>query len=136
MSSAFKERSLTLSASQSETDSFDSMNFWTPNIDILLNLKPYTKKYSAHMLSRFSRVQLFTALQTIACQAPLSLGFSRQKYWSGLPCPPPGDLPNPGIETASLMSPALAGGFFITSTTWGAPCDTLSYDKKLLKYKQ
>ena len=69
------------------------------------------------MLSRFSRVQLFTTLQTIAYQAPLSLGFSRQKYWSGLPCPPPGDLPNPGIETASLMSPALAGGFFITSTT-------------------
>ena len=42
------------------------------------------------------------------------LGFSRQEYWSGMPCPPPGDLPNSGIETTSLMSPALAGGFFTT----------------------
>ena len=43
-----------------------------------------------------------------------------QEYWSGLPCPPPGDLPDPGIEPMSLMSPALAGGFFITSSTWEA----------------
>ena len=43
--------------------------------------------------------------------------FSRQKYWSGLPCPSPGDLPNPGIEPKSLMSPALAGQFFTTSAT-------------------
>ena len=50
-------------------------------------------------------------------QAPLSMGFSRQEYWSGLPCPPPGDLSNPGIEPASPASPALAGGFFTTSTT-------------------
>ena len=47
---------------------------------------------------------------TIACQAPLSMGFSRQEYWSGLPFPSPGDLPDPGIK---LTSPALAGGFFI-----------------------
>jgi len=46
------------------------------------------------------------------------MGFSRQEYCSGLPCPPPGDLPNPGIEPSSLMSPALAGGFFTTNTTW------------------
>ena len=46
------------------------------------------------------------------------MGFSRQEYWSGLPYPPPGDLPNPGIETASLMSPVLAGGFFTTSATF------------------
>ena len=44
-----------------------------------------------------------------ACQAPLSMEFSRPEYWSGLPCPPPGDLPDPGIKVASLMSPALAG---------------------------
>ena len=49
-----------------------------------------------------------------ACQAPLSLEFSRQEYWSGLPFPTPGDLPNPGIKPASLASPALAGGFFTT----------------------
>ena len=54
-------------------------------------------------------------------QAALSLGFSRQEHWSGLPCPPPGDLPNPEMEPASLMSPALAGGFFATSATWEAP---------------
>ena len=49
---------------------------------------------------------------TVAHQAPLSMEFSRQKYWSGLPFSPPGDLPNPGIEPTCLMSPALAGGFF------------------------
>ena len=53
-------------------------------------------------------------------QAPLSMGFSRPEYWSGLPCPPPGDLPDPRIETASLMCPELAGGFFTTSATWEA----------------
>ena len=55
---------------------------------------------------------------TVTRQAPLSMGFSRQEYWSGLPCPPPGDLPNSGIELTCLTSPALAGGFFTTSTTW------------------
>ena len=65
----------------------------------------------ACMLSRFSCVQLFETLWTVACQAPLSIGFSRQN-WSGLPCPPPGDLPDPGIKPTSLMSPALTGRFF------------------------
>ena len=59
------------------------------------------------MLSCFSRVQLYVTLWTVACQVPLPMGFSRQESWSGLPCPPPGDLPNPGIEPASLMSPVL-----------------------------
>ena len=59
-------------------------------------------------------------LWTVACQAPLSMGFSRQEYWSGLPCPPSGDLPDPGIEPSSLMSPALAGGFFTTGAIWEA----------------
>ena len=49
------------------------------------------------------------------------MGFSRQECWSGLPCPSPGDLPNPGTEPESLTSPALAGRFSTTSTTWGAP---------------
>ena len=53
-------------------------------------------------------------LWTVACQAPLSMQFSRQEYWSGLPVPTPGDLPNPGIEPVSFSSPALAGGFFTT----------------------
>ena len=70
------------------------------------------------MLIRFSHVQLFTILWTVVCQAPLSMEFSRQEYWSGLPFPFPGDLPELGIELTSLVSPALAGGFFTTSTTW------------------
>ena len=61
-----------------------------------------------------SRSQLFVTPWTVAHQAPLSMGFSRQEYWSRLPFPPPGDLLHPGIETASPVSPALAGGFFIT----------------------
>ena len=67
----------------------------------------------AVMLSHFSHVR--------ACQAPLSMGFSSQEYWSGLSCPPPGDLPNSGIKPVSPMSPALAGRFFTISTTWEAP---------------
>ena len=54
-------------------------------------------------------------------QAPLSMGFPRQKYWRGLPFPTPGDLRDPGIEPTSLMSPALAGRFFTTHATWEAP---------------
>ena len=69
---------------------------------------------------RFSHVQLCVILWTVAHQAPLSMGFSRQEYWSGLPFSSPGDLPDPGIEPATLMSPALAGGFFTTRATWEA----------------
>ena len=72
------------------------------------------------MLSRLGRVQLFATLWTIACQAPLSMEFTRQEYCSGLPCPPLGDLPDPGVEPASLMSPAFAVEFFTTDTTWEA----------------
>ena len=63
----------------------------------------------------------FVTPWTVGHQAPLSMGFSRQEYWSGLPCPPPGDLPNPGIEPAFLTSPALAFGFFATSANWKPP---------------
>ena len=59
-----------------------------------------------------SRVRLFATPWTVAHHAPLSMGFSRQEYWSGLPFPSPEDLPYPGIEPTSPMSPALAGGFF------------------------
>ena len=75
------------------------------------------------MLGCFIQVQLFAVPWTVAHQAPLSMGFSRQEYWSGLPCPPPRDLPNSGIEPLSLMSPALAGRFFTTSATWEAQGD-------------
>ena len=59
-------------------------------------------------------------LWTIAHQAPLFMGFSRQEYWNGLLCPPPGDPHDPGIKPSSPVSPALRGGFFTTSTTWEA----------------
>ena len=55
---------------------------------------------------------------TVAYQAPWPMEFSRQEYWSGLPLPSPGDLPYAGMEPASLVSPALAGGFFTTGTPW------------------
>ena len=77
------------------------------------------------MLSHFSRVQLFVTLWTIACQASLSLGFSRQEYWSGSPCPPPRDRPDPGTEPTSLTSPALSGRFFNTQATWEPPSHQL-----------
>ena len=73
------------------------------------------------MLSCFSHVQLFATPWTVAHWAPQSMGFSRQKYWSGLPWPS-GDLPDLGIKPASLMFPALAGKFSTTSTTWEALC--------------
>ena len=67
-----------------------------------VDIGPKTKrKVSACMLGCFSHVQLFMTLWTIALQAPLSMGFSRQEYWSGLPCPPPEDLPDPGVEPTS-----------------------------------
>ena len=77
---------------------------------------------SAHLLcacvlSRFSRVQLFETLWTAAHQAPLSVGFSRQEQWSGLLCPPAGDVPDSGIELESLMAPALVGRLFTTSAS-------------------
>ena len=70
------------------------------------------------VLSHFSHVQLFSTPWTIASWSPLSMGFSRQEYQSGLPSP--GDLSNLRIKPSSLMSPASAGGFFTTSTTWEA----------------
>ena len=77
------------------------------------------------VLSCFSHVQLLgwtlETPRTVACQTPLSVGFSRQGSWSGLLSLPPGDLPDPEIKPSSFLSPALAGGFFSTSTTWEAP---------------
>ena len=86
-----------------------------------------------HGVYSLSRVRLFVTPWTAAHQAPLSMGFPRQEYcsgllfpspqeyWSVLPCPPPGDLPEPGTEPTFFMSSALAGGFFTTTVTWEAP---------------
>ena len=74
-----------------------------------------------HWMCMFSHIQLFATLWTTAPQAPLSMGFSGQEYWSGLPFPCPGDLPDPEIEPPSLASPVWASGLFTT----GKPKDTL-----------
>ena len=84
-------------------------------------LAKYPESFStcvhACVLSCLSHVQLFATLWTVACQAPLSIGFSRQEYWSGLPCAVPGDLPDQGLNP-HLESPVLAGRLFTTSATW------------------
>ena len=72
------------------------------------------------MRRRSSCVQLFATLWTVTCQASLSVGFSRQEYWNGLPFPSPGHLPHPGMQPVSLTSPALAGGFLTSSASWEA----------------
>ena len=74
-----------------------------------------------------TRLQLWT----IARQAPLPMGFSRQEYWGVLPCPPPGDLPNPGVEPTSLMVPALAGRFFTTGASCEASQSNIGYLKQV-----
>ena len=92
-------------------------NAWHPSPHFISShghLTIWNHKNSACVLSSFSRVQLCNYTDC-SRQAPLSMGFSRQEYWSGLPCPPPGVLPDTGIRPMSLVSPALAGGFFTTS---------------------
>ena len=66
------------------------------------------------VLSHFSCIQLSVTIGTVACQALLSMGFSRQEYWSGLPLPTPEDIPDSGIKSTSPATPALEGGFFTT----------------------
>ena len=82
------------------------------------------------LLSRFGRVRLFATPWPVDLQAPLFMGFSSEEYWSGLPFPSLGDLPDPGIKPMSLMSPALGGGFFTTSATWEALMKPVPVAKK------
>ena len=84
------------------------------------------------VLSQFSRVLLFVTPWTVAWQAPVSTGFSRLESWSGLPCPSPGNFSNLGTESMSPMSPALAAGFFIASTTWKPSCSSSMYYKETI----
>ena len=83
------------------------------------HLKITSGKLQVCMLSLFSHVQMLATLWTVAHQAPLSMGFSRQEYWNRLSRRPPGDLPDPGIEPTSFTPPASAAGFFTTSATCG-----------------
>ena len=82
---------------------------------------------SIHAVCMPSHVQLFVTPWTAVHQAPLTVGFSRQEYGSGLQLPSPGDLPDPEMKLDSLIAPALASGFFTTSTTWEALSVTGSY---------
>ena len=91
---------------------------------LLYDVTP-TLTYCACVLSRFSHIRLHATLWTVAGHAPLFKRFSRQEYWSELPCSPPGNLPNPEIKPRPLMSSALAGGFFTTGATWEAPTNLL-----------
>ena len=100
--------------------------FRKPSLDPQVELRALS--HVLKVLSPFSRVQLFATLWAVARQAPLSKGLSRQEYWSGLPCPLPRDLPDPGMEPTS---PALAGRFFNTSTTWEATYIYLKYQLKI-----
>ena len=80
---------------------------------IIVYIYPHSFRFLSHIghceLSHFSGIQLFAMLRTVSCQAPLSMGFPRQEYWSVLPCPPPGNLPNPGIKPASYLPLAPPG---------------------------
>ena len=91
----------------------------------LLSPPPFALNRSQHQshcacAKSLSRVWLFATPWTRSRHAPLSMGLSRQEYWSGLPCPPPGDLRDPEIKPASLTSSSLAGEFFTTTAIWEA----------------
>ena len=118
---------------------------WVPEWPCGAALLTWAFSCLAYHVRLLSHVRLFVTPWTIARQAPLSTGFSSQEHWSGLPFPPPGDLPSPGKEPTSLMSPALAGGLFTTGFTWEAlqikrmsliylPC--LPDEKRVLREKQ
>ena len=109
--------------SQPKKDFYHLLSSWPSRPHILAAVSsssPTCFSELFDMVSHFSRARLFVTPWSVAGQAPLSMEFSRQEHWSGLPCPPPGDPPEPGIEPASLMSLTLAGRFFTTSATWAA----------------
>ena len=105
-------------AVQTKTLKFPSI-FYSFQYNLIQSFSKYCRPVYQHfMLNYLSCVQLFEILWTIAHQAPLSMEFPRQEYWSGLPSLPPGNLSDPGIKPLSLISSALAGRFFTTSYTW------------------
>ena len=91
--------------------------YQSQNCSALWPSRAYSAKetISSSVCAQSCVLRLFATSWTVACQTPLSMGFPRQKYWSGLPFPTPGDLSDPGIEPASPASPALAGRFFTTA---------------------
>ena len=110
-------------------DQWLGFGVFTTRIPQAMPLWPKTKNRSVTQCARsLSRVLLFVNLWTVATRL-----CPWQEYWSELACPPPGDLPNPGTEPPSLTPPALSSGFFTTSTTWEALCNSL---KNKLKKKK
>ena len=99
--------------------------FWAPpTLNSFSSLRAFSDVLSAPACIRAKLLQSCVTLcnlWTVAGQAPLSMGFPRQEHWSRLPCPPSGHLPDPGTQPTSLLSSALAGGFFTTSATWDQP---------------
>ena len=99
---------------------------WWNRVPKVAKSRMQLKQFSTHILLRVLKIVFHVCAKSLHLvsnslrphQTPLSMGFSRQEYWSGLPCPPPGDLPDPGIELMSFTSPALAGAFCTTSATW------------------
>ena len=89
---------------------------------MVLGLSHVVREPLGTVPSHFSHLQLFVTPWTIAVQAPLSMGFSRQEYWSGLPFPSPGDLPNPGIVPVSPVVPALQADYLLLSHWRGPLC--------------
>ena len=109
------------SATQTSHPSFQSSTTSQPGTWLCHSRPPRVEYYTfwrALCVQLLGHVQLFVTLQTVAQQAPPSMEFSKQEYWSGFPCPPPGDLPDPGIKPVSLTSAALGSGFFTNSATW------------------
>ena len=93
----------------------DSWMIW------ISNTGPVATRCACVHAKSLSRVPLCATLRTVAWQAPLFMGFFSQEYWSGFPCPPPGDLPIQGSNPCLSQSPALAGTFFTTSAIWEDP---------------
>ena len=133
-----------ISCTHTDSDGFvkgvSSDDFLSTNYQILLPYLSRRISFSSPlslrvcMRSRFSTVWLFATLWTVAHQPPLSIGFSRQEYWSELPFPSPGDLPKLGVELASPVSPALAGGFFTTEQTGKPQKWSMVESKSLWKF--
>jgi len=106
---------------RSFTDGNHNPRNFKPGVRNNLKIRKKTLRYAVCMHTK-SLQSCLTLCDPKVCspQAPLSMGFSRQEHWRGLPCPPPGDLPDPRIEPASLTSSALVGQFFTASGTWEA----------------
>ena len=97
-----------------------------PGIKLMSHVSPALAGRFFTTVWLLSHVRLFATPWTVACQDPLSVGFSKQEYWSGLSFPSPGDLSDLGMELAFLMSPALAGGVFTTRASFEVLCESVS----------